>query len=505
MNEKAYSTHSGSRPLKWLALACLILALLLSMIVNAAGQAAVVPGSVGPLSSQVEASSADVITLVFQRGVQPDVYYTGASDTWIDRWYPDTVRGNDPTLKVHPNEDGRERTLVYFDIARIPTNASVVEATLHLYAFYWSSSLPLTINAYRVLKDWTVGNATWHRANATELWHTAGCSNPTYDYDPTSISSTGVSPNRDFYAWDFTQMAQQWVSNPASNHGAVLVGEGLSVEYQFRSGQIDSENLRPYLVVSYVPAPPTATPTRTLTPTPTKTSTPTATLTPTQTRTPTQTSTPTITPTPTNTPTITPTPAPQLKVFQQGLYPSAGYGGTSDTSISVHRPDAPAGEDENVRVIGRENGTERVLVRFDLEGEIPTGSRIRSAKLSLFAWSRRTLFGLRVSAYGILRSWDEGTATWNHASTHELWTSPGCSSAGMDREPDFVASRFVYFTNRFYDWDVTSLVQQWANNPANNHGVLLMGQNVDQEILLRSSEWRVLLQRPMLTVDYVRP
>ncbi len=505
MNTKADSTRSGSRILRCLALVGLASALLLSLIVSAAGQAAVAPNSGGQLSSQVEASSADIITVVFQRGVQPDIYYTGMSDTYLDKWYPDTNRGNDPMLKVHPNEDGRERTLVYFDIARIPADATVVEASLHLYTFYWSQSFPLTIHAYRVLKEWTVGYATWNRANATELWHMAGCSNPSYDYDPTSVSSAQVSPVRDFYAWDLTQMVQQWVSNPASNHGAVLVGEGLSVEYQFRSGQIDSENLRPYLVVSYVPAPPTATPTRTQTPTPTRTNTPTATLTPTQTRTPTQTSTPTITPTPTNTPTITPTPAPELKVFQQGLYPYAGYDGTSDTSISIHRPDTAAGADENLRAIGREDGTERVLVRFDLEGDIPTGSRIRSARLSLFAWSRRTLFGLRVSAYGVLRPWDEGTATWNHASAGSLWASPGCSAGGLDRDLDFLASRFVYFTNRFYDWDITPLVQRWVNDPGSNHGVLLMGQNVDQEILFRSSEWRVLLQRPMLTVDMVRP
>ncbi len=164
MNEKAYSTRSGSRPLRFLALVGLILAMLLTIIINAAGQAS--SPAVRP-SAQVGASSAEVVTLIFQRGVQPDIYYTGMSDTWLDKWYPDANRGNDPTLKIHPNEEGRERALVYFDISRIPPDATVVEATLNLYAFYWSQSFPLTIHAYRVLKDWTVGYATWNRANAT--------------------------------------------------------------------------------------------------------------------------------------------------------------------------------------------------------------------------------------------------------------------------------------------------------------------------------------------------
>ena len=122
------------------------------------------PGSIGQASSQVGAASADVITLIFQRGAQPDIYYQGMSDTWLDKWYPDTNRGNDPTLKIHPNEEGRERALVYFDIARIPTDATVVEASLHLYAFYWSQSFPLTIHAYRVLKS-TVKNVMLQRLN----------------------------------------------------------------------------------------------------------------------------------------------------------------------------------------------------------------------------------------------------------------------------------------------------------------------------------------------------
>lgn len=177
----------------------------------------------------------------------------------------------------------------------------------------------------------------------------------------------------------------------------------------------------------------------------------------------------------------------------------------SDTSISLYYRDSPAGEDESLRLIGRENGTERILVRFHLEDDIPAGSHVLSAKLALFAWSRRTLYGIRVSAYGVLRPWDEGTATWNSASASEAWAGPGCSGVGTDRQSDFIASLFVYFTNRFYDWDITSLVQEWVDNPAMNRGVLLMGQNVDQEVLFRSSEWRVLTQRPMLTVIYGMP
>lgn len=503
MNEKAFLTRSGYGMFRRLFLLGLILALLLSMIVSAASQAAPAPGPVRPVTLQGDASAAEVITVVFQWGVHPDSSYVDTSDTYISLYEPDDAWGLLATMKIHPNTGGRERGLIRFDISRIPSSVTIQEARLYLYAWYWSQALPVTIKAYSVKKNWTALDATWYRANALELWHAPGCNDPGFDYDPASVVETAILPELGFYSWDVTQMAQQWVADPASNYGVLLVGEGLSVQYQFRTSNYPSESLRPYLVVRYQTTPPTPTPTQTLTPTHTRTQTPTVTPTATTSHTPTITPTPTITATPTETPTITPTRAPQQKVFQQGLYPSLVYSGTTDTSITLYRPDSAVGEEESLRVIGRGDGAERILLRFDLADQIPTGSSVLSAKLSLFAWSRRTFYGLRVSVYGVLRPWDEATATWNRASAAELWASPGCSSVGVDRQGDPTASRFVYFTDRFYDWDITSLVQQWVDNPATNRGLLLMGQNVDQEILFRSSEWRVPTQRPMLTIVYV--
>lgn len=507
MNEKAFSTRSSYRALRYLILLGVTLVLLLSIMVNAVGQTAVAPSPEGQVSWQSDASAAQVTTVAFQFGVYPDIYYTGVSDTFITLYEPETAFFEMATMKITPNAEGRERGLISFDVSLIPSTATVQEARLHLYAWYWNQDLPVTVNAYRVLKPWVAWEANWIRASSMEPWHTPGCNNPGFDYDPASVVATTVLPELDFYSWDVTEMAQLWVANPASNYGILLVGEGLSVEYQFRTSQIGSENLRPYLVVTYYLTPPTATPTRTSTPTPTPTRTQTPTVTPTATISPTPTNTgmPAITPTPTETLTPGPTQVPQQKVFQQGMYPQIGYGGTSDTSITLYRPDSSVGEDESLRVIGRGSGAERILLHFDLASDIPTGSHVMSAKLSVFAWSRRTLYGMRVSAYGVLRPWEEDTATWNRARTSELWAGPGCSEGGLDREFDLAASRFVYFADRFYDWDITPLVQQWVNNPATNRGVLLMGQNVDQEILFRSSEWRVPQQRPMLTVVYVAP
>ncbi len=219
MNEKSCAPNPGHRTWKRFALVGFTLVFVLSMIIDAAGQGALAPSSVGPVSAQGDASTAEGTTLIFQRGVFPDIYYTGVVDTYISLYDPDVNYAGLMTLRIHPNNGGRERGLIKFDISRIPTDSIVDEATLYFYAWYWSQAFPLTVKAYRVTKHWNAGDATWNRATSTDFWHTAGCNNPGFDYDPASVAETTFTPNRQFYSWDVTGMAQQWVSSPVSNEG----------------------------------------------------------------------------------------------------------------------------------------------------------------------------------------------------------------------------------------------------------------------------------------------
>lgn len=513
MNQNSVNSYSLAWPRR-MAYIVLSIALLLSLVPKLSMQAG---SALNPLTS----AATEPITILFKERVSPGIYYLGVADTYISLYEPTTNFGDYSTMRIHPVSSGRERGLIKFDISIIPSSAVVLQATLYLYAWYWSYSFPIDVCAYRVMKHWNEREATWERATATESWHTPGCNNSGYDYDPTSAVCTTVSNNRQYYAWDVTQWAQLWVANPLSNEGVLLVGNGLSVQYQFRTSEIEATDLRPYFVVTYLTSAPSPTPTPTAAPTvtptysPTPTRTPTSSPTPTRTSTPaysptpTQTSTPVGSPVPTNTPTLTstptPVPTPTQQIFQQESTPFTLYSGTTDTSITSYRPNTPWGAEDSLRINGRDNGAERMLIRFDLAGYIPTNAHILSAKLSLFAWSKRTLYGMRVSAFGVLRPWDEATATWNSATFYESWASPGCAAIGSDRASDLLSSTFVYFTNRFYDWDVTSLVQRWVNDPSTNHGILLQGQNVDQEIRFYSSEWHVPQQRPKLTVIYIAP
>jgi hypothetical protein len=508
MNESITSTSGRRRMARSMALACSAVALL---ALFAGGTSWARPESVTSLVALDDLP----VTLIFQEFVSPEPSYTGVAETYISLYEPNATQGGSTTLKVHSAVDGRERTLIKFDISRIPTTATVTEATLYLFAWYRNQTFAVDAKAYQVLRRWNEDDATWNAATASTFWGQPGCSAPGSDYDPTSTAMATLNYTNRYYSWDLTDMAQEWVANPISNEGVVIVGEGPAAQYQLRASEIPADNQRPYLVLTYrliepspTPSPtPTGTATQTRTPTPTSTASPTST--PTITETPSESPTPTNSLTPTQTPTITPTatpsPTPVLKVFQPGVYPMQSYTAVSDTFLSAYRPLTPWGSDDGMRTSGRDGGTERPLLRFDLQGHIPTNSHIVNAKLSLYAWSRRTLYGMRVSAFGVQRPWDVTTATWNNATALEAWAVSGCDAIGSDRQGDAVDSRFVYFTNQFYEWNITSLVQAWVNDPGANRGVLLIGHDVDQEVRFRASEWRVPEQRPKLTVFYITP
>jgi len=525
MNGKISTANPRHSMSKSLALAGFAIVLLLSLFASGTSWATPSQNHVGNASlSFNEGSSAPPFvnpasdetptTIVFRKWDSPNPLYAGVADTYISVYEPNDNYGGSGTMKMHSGMGGRERMLVKFDISCIPSTATVTEATLHLFAWYRNQIYHVTAYAYQVKRHWNENEATWYRASSADFWIMSGCSDPLYDYDSTSVATAPLKYTNQYYAWDVTEMAQQWVASPVSNEGVLLIGEGWSTQYQFRTSDFHLET-RPYLVVTYcMEGPtPTPTPTSTKTLTPTRTSTPTDTPTPTTSPTvtetpsesPTPTNTPTATSSPTATPTVTPTPTPVHRVFQQGICPDETYSGVSDTFLTIYRPDEPWGSHDGFRISGRGEGTERALIHFDLEGHIPTSAQVLSAKLSLFAWSRRTLYGMRVSAFDVTRTWDVNVATWNRANSDEIWGIPGCDEVNGDRQGDPAASKFLYFTNQFYEWDVTSLVQRWVGEPPTNKGVLLIGYDVNQEIRFRSSEWRAPQQRPKLTVSYTLP
>ena len=191
----------------------------------------------------------------------------------------------------------------------------------------------------------------------------------------------------------------------------------------------------------------------------------------------------------------------QTVVFQQGLN---GYSGCADTRISEENPYRNFGDQE--LVLGMK-GRASILISFDVSS-IPTYAIILEATLSLQVanFGQRPADPIIAATYPISRTWEEMQATWYKATQSDYWGLPGCNDIHSDRSPMPTDSQPIYDPG-WYNWDVTSVVQRWAQDPISNKGVLIQQTNVATggEYDIWPSEYPGPEARPRLTVTYFAP
>ena len=248
---------------------------------------------------------------------------------------------------------------------------------------------------------------------------------------------------------------------------------------------------------------------------PLATATPTAT--PFATATPTATTSPTVTPPPTATPTRThltyyhylpslqrryppPTPEPTTLVLQSGV---TGYDGVVDTYIDAWAPQANYAKVDRLRL--RQTDIMAPLMRFDLS-ELPADAHIVEAQLSLWALNRSNDNPATVGVYLLNRTWRAEQSTWLQATETQPWAAPGANATPDDRNAMPYATTEVSETKRWYDWDVTALVQDWVGDPEGANGVIFKAFAVPKvQYDFTSSEYNTPTARPKLTIRYWTP
>jgi hypothetical protein len=162
----------------------------------------------------------------------------------------------------------------------------------------------------------------------------------------------------------------------------------------------------------------------------------------------------------------------------------------------------------------------RALVKFDVTA-IPAGSVVREVRVSLY--QSRSRENHAVSIHRLTRGWGESTSNAGGAGTGAP-AAPGDATWVRTIHPnlpwsvpggDFVAiagaSTFVAFQGEFYTWGTTpnlvSDVQSWVDQPAANHGWILIGSEAGQKTAKRfeSRNNATVSARPRLEVVYDPP
>ena len=197
--------------------------------------------------------------------------------------------------------------------------------------------------------------------------------------------------------------------------------------------------------------------------------------------------------------------------FQEGASPTAAYIGVADTYLNSYYVTASFGGTADLKMAYDDRY--RILLRFDIAGDIPRHATVTAAKLELYAYYYETpAVSTDIALYKVLRPWTEDGASWQNSADDQLWDEAGCEGA-MDRSQELIDEAKLRTTNPWTAWEstlFTGLVQRWVADPERNYGMILLSRVPNQPRQfwnLYSSQTleRDVLSRPKLTVSYSVP
>jgi len=199
--------------------------------------------------------------------------------------------------------------------------------------------------------------------------------------------------------------------------------------------------------------------------------------------------------------------------FQNGVYPSDVYAGTTDAYIESGTPaDTNYGSSTSLFIghylnfLTDHNDAERFVLKFDLTGFQGQNIKVKKAEITLYTVQcSPTETTMTVTPLELTNSWVETETTWNSRNATEPW-----ALAGGDYLPSPAAGDSVKLEkiNEYKIFNINpSIVQKWIDTPENNFGLIFIS---DTEKIIANRYFGFysgnyasnLLKRPKLTIYY---
>jgi hypothetical protein len=355
-----------------------------------------------------------------------------------------TNDGNDQQLPAvawtFGGTPGTVRSALGFDLSFIPSGSVINSARLSLYS--WDQSGGMGNHS-----SLSGSNACWLQ-RITSAWAE---STVTWNNQPSTTTANEValpastSPTQNYLNIDVTSMVQDMINDPSAGYGMLLrlQTESYYRRVNFCSSDHINSALRPKLEITFT------------------------------------------------VPVVSITIQPDAATGKDALL--HGLTGLADTNYG-NDPQLPA----VAWTFDGTAGVVRGILGFDLTS-IPKGSQVLGAALSLYAWTQESgSMGTHSNLSGsnacwlqrVTANWDEGTVTWNNQpATTEVNEA---ALAEHDGALDYT------------DINVSAMVQDMVNDPANSFGFLLKLQNENyyRRMNFCSSDYQDANLHPKLVVTY---
>jgi hypothetical protein len=192
-------------------------------------------------------------TYVFQDGVSPTADYRGTTDTHISENSPTSNFGSSPIVFL----DGSDplltlkdiHGLIRWDLSAIPRGATVKRVAVAIEVTEAAGGLAdYEFKGLRVPWD---ESATYERASTGRAWQVGGARGATdvFDVQLGLIEATDTGLLEVTFNAAGVVMVQQWVDDPDSNFGFLLLGDNNIDGMEFASSEATTAASRPRLVV----------------------------------------------------------------------------------------------------------------------------------------------------------------------------------------------------------------------------------------------------------------
>jgi hypothetical protein len=137
------------------------------------------------------------------------------------------------------------------------------------------------------------------------------------------------------------------------------------------------------------------------------------------------------------------------------------------------------------------------LVKFDVSQFAPS-TQIDKATMEMYVEGQPRTGSATANVYLVSKDWIELEATWFKASSSDWW-----DEEGGDFEPKIEASCEIpsNATGKWEEWDVTSCIQNFIDNPETNFGFHFFMNVTMVTVEYTSSESNNQQNRPKLTIE----
>ncbi|NDI36103.1 DNRLRE domain-containing protein [Chengkuizengella sediminis] len=190
--------------------------------------------------------------------------------------------------------------------------------------------------------------------------------------------------------------------------------------------------------------------------------------------------------------------------FQNGLYPTSAYEGTSDSYLSENDSIVYFGSEATLLIDGddpsRTGKNKYAILKWDVS-DIPENKSAISANITLDVTDASSS---SYEIYALKRDWSEAEVSWEENTNGSNWEQFGADSLS-DRGSSVLGVITANTTGTYtveLNGDGISVVQSWIDDSSLNYGLIIANSSNTNGLDISSSEAVNSTLRPKLTINY---